>query len=155
LRGCRTEVCSFSLQKIYPGHGIKYIRTDAKVFIFQSSKSKAYFLQKQKAAKFHWTVVYRRLHKKGQTEQTTRKRARRVQRVARSIEGTSLDVLKKKKNQKPEERAQAREAALKELKKRREVQKAERKERKAKTVGTAAPKGAQAKQKGATQSKGR
>eukprot|EP01122_Echinamoeba_exundans_P014934 TRINITY_DN6894_c1_g1_i1.p1 TRINITY_DN6894_c1_g1~~TRINITY_DN6894_c1_g1_i1.p1 ORF type:complete len:156 (+),score=65.00 TRINITY_DN6894_c1_g1_i1:103-570(+) len=154
----KTELCSFSFLKIYPGHGIRYIQSvsTTKTLVFLNSKSKQYYLQKQKAAKFHWTVVYRKLHKKGQTEQATRKRARRVQRVARSIEGTTLDVLKKKKNQKPEERQAAREAALKELKKRKEAQKAARKDAKSKTVGAAAGgKQATQKAKGANTSKGR
>jgi hypothetical protein len=36
----------------------------SQTLVFLNSKAKQYYLQKQKAAKFHWTVVYRKLHKK-------------------------------------------------------------------------------------------
>jgi len=78
---------------------VRYIRTDGRVAIFFSSKGRRYFLQKQKAAKFGWTQVYRKLHKKGQSERTGRRRARRVHKVQRSIVGMDLNEIRKRRIQ--------------------------------------------------------
>jgi len=66
--------------------------------------------------KVAWTQAYRRLHKKGITEEVVKKRTRKVQKVERAIVGASLEVIRQKRNQKPEIRAAARDAALREAK---------------------------------------
>ena len=71
-----------------------------------------------------WTQAWRRLHKKGMSETTTKKRTRRLNKVQRSVVGISLDDIKKKAGMKPEVRTAQREAALKEVKARKAANKA-------------------------------
>ena len=115
----KTEVCSFSGLRIYPGHGILFIRSDSKSFKFLSRKCGNLFRQKLNPRKLSWTVLYRRMHKKGTLEEGSKKRARKTTRGQnKAIVGASLEVIKAKRNQKPEVRAAAREAALREVKER-------------------------------------
>merc|ERR1712110_90447 len=99
-------------------------RRDGKPVFLGSSKAYSLTLQRKKAAKLVWTQAWRRLHKKGLTETTTKKRARRTGKVQRAVVGASLEDIKKRAAQKSELRTQAREAALKELKDRKASNKA-------------------------------
>jgi large subunit ribosomal protein L24e len=80
-------------------------------FTFMDSKSKHLFLNRKNPRKVAWTQAYRRLHRKGLTEEIVKKKTRKVQKVERAIVGASLEVIRQKRNQKPEMRAAAREAA--------------------------------------------
>jgi len=110
--------------RIYPGHGKLMIRRDGKPLWLSSSKVYSLTLQRKKAAKLVWTQAWRRLHKKGLSETTSKKRTRRVGKVQRAVVGASLDEIKKKAAQKTEIRTAAKEAALKELKARKTATKA-------------------------------
>mmetsp|Transcript_38182 Transcript_38182/g.109005 ORF Transcript_38182/g.109005 Transcript_38182/m.109005 type:complete len:160 (-) Transcript_38182:132-611(-) len=134
----KTETCQFSGFKIYPGHGMRYVRTDNRTFFFVSSKCEASFQMRRNPRKLNWTQLYRRLHKKGTTEEVQKKRRTRATKTQRAIVGASLDVIKQKRSQKPEQRAAAREAALREIKERNRAKQAAKKEQKVKTGGTAA-----------------
>jgi len=124
----KTEVCSYSGFRIYPGHGIKYVRGDSKSFLFINRKSKSYFHQKFNPRKIAWTLLYRRMHKKGTLEDTQKKTKRKVSKAAtKAVVGASLELIKQKRNQKPEVRAAAREAALREIKERAKAKQAEKK----------------------------
>jgi len=112
----KTLLCSFSGFKIYPGRGIKYVRVDSKPFTFIARKMNAEFLQKRNPRKIRWTLVYRRLHKKGSTEAVLRKKTRKNQKIQRAIVGASLEVIKQKREQKPEVRQATREEALRQIK---------------------------------------
>ena len=114
----KTETCSFSELKIYPGHGSRYIRKDGTIANLINSKSKSLYLQKKKPSKLKWTIPWRRLNKKMTTHVTIKRRVRRAARVQRSIVGASVEEIKAKRNQKPEVRQKAREAALAEIKSR-------------------------------------
>ena len=100
------------------------IRRDGKPLWLGSSKSFSLTIQRKKAAKLVWTQAWRRLHKKGLTETTAKKRTRRVGKTQRAVVGASLEDIKKKAAQKNELRTAAREAALKELKERKAANKA-------------------------------
>lgn len=80
-------------------------------------------MQRKKAAKLVWTQAWRRLHKKGITETTTKKKRTRTGKVQRAVVGASLDDIRKKATQKSEVRTAQREAALKELKARKAANK--------------------------------
>lgn len=68
------------------------------------------------------------MHKKGVSEETSRKRTRRTVKAQRGVVGASLDTINARRNQKPE----VREAARKEqLAKNKEAKKARAAERKA------------------------
>mmetsp|Transcript_13097 Transcript_13097/g.22484 ORF Transcript_13097/g.22484 Transcript_13097/m.22484 type:complete len:128 (-) Transcript_13097:226-609(-) len=120
----KTELCSFSGFKIYPGHGTRLIRIDGRQFTFINAKSRASLLMRRKAAKLNWTQLYRRLNRKGQQEEAQKRRARTKKSAApKPVEGASLEVIKAKRAQKPEVRKKARDAALQEAKARTEKKK--------------------------------
>jgi len=147
-----TEVCFFSEARIYPGHGMRFIKRDGGTLFFSGSKSKRLFNQGIKQSKLTWTMAWRRLHKKDKKEETTKQRKRRVVRVQRAIVGLSAEEIAKKKAEPPKVRAAAREAALKEAKERAAKEKAARAAAQ-KKGGSNAPQ--QKTQKGSHESKGR
>uniref|UniRef100_A0A0D9V734 RanBP2-type domain-containing protein n=1 Tax=Leersia perrieri TaxID=77586 RepID=A0A0D9V734_9ORYZ len=128
----RTELCRFSGQKIYPGKGIRFIRSDSQVFLFANSKCKRYFHNRLKPAKLTWTAMYRKQHKKDIHAEAVKKRRRTTKKpYSRSIVGATLEVIQKKRSEKPEVRDAAREAALREIKERIKKTKDEKKAKKA------------------------
>jgi large subunit ribosomal protein L24e len=62
--------------------------------------------------KIRWTAIYRRLNKKGMTEEVQKKRSRRTVKHERAVVGASWDAIRAKRNQKPDARAAARQAAI-------------------------------------------
>uniref|UniRef100_A0AAA9TJY5 Large ribosomal subunit protein eL24 n=1 Tax=Bos taurus TaxID=9913 RepID=A0AAA9TJY5_BOVIN len=112
----KVELCSFSGYKIYPGHGRRYARTDGKVFQFLNAKCESAFLSKRNPRQINWTVLYRRKHKKGQSEEIQKKRTRRAVKFQRAITGASLADIMAKRNQKPEVRKAQREQAIRKVK---------------------------------------
>ena len=52
----KTDTCSFSGLRIYPGHGIFFIRGDSKGFKFVNRKVKSLFTQRLNPPKLAWTV---------------------------------------------------------------------------------------------------
>merc|ERR1719422_2103907 len=112
----KTDLCSYSEYRIYPGHGQKFIAKDGKVSFFISSKVDSLFHQRIKAVKLRWTQAWRRMHKKGKTEEQAKKRTRKAQKFQKAIVGMSLDDIRQKKAQKPQLRQAAKEAAAKEAK---------------------------------------
>jgi large subunit ribosomal protein L24e len=94
----KVEIDSFSSGKIYPGRGRLFIRGDSKVFRFNTSKSESLFKQRKNPRKISWTILYRRMHKKGITEEVAKKRSRRTVKHQRAIVGASLDVIKERRS---------------------------------------------------------
>jgi len=92
------------------------IRRDGKPIWLGTSKAYSLTIQRKKAAKLVWTQAWRRLHKKGLSETTTKKRTRRANKVQRAVVGASLEDIKKRASEKSSVRTAARESALKELK---------------------------------------
>jgi len=123
--------------KIYPGHGKKLVKADGKAFLFVNGKCAKAHLAKRNPRKVHWTVLYRRKHKKGVTEEVAKKRTRRTTKFQRAITGATLTDIMAKRNQKPEVRQAQREQAIraaKEKQKAKEVQKKASKPTQAKVV---------------------
>merc|ERR1711991_909022 len=75
-------LCSFSSYKIHAGHGRRLVRVDGKTFYFLGSKVESLFLQRKNPRKIAWTVLYRRKHRKGLSEETTKRRTRRTQKFS-------------------------------------------------------------------------
>merc|ERR1712115_52751 len=110
----RTYDDTFSGQKIYPGKGKLFVRSDSKVFRFQNGKSESLFLQRKNPRRIAWTVLCRRAHRKGITEEQAKSRRRRQVKSQRAVVGASLDVIKERRSMRPEARKAARDAAVKE-----------------------------------------
>ncbi|XP_029967746.1 large ribosomal subunit protein eL24 [Salarias fasciatus] len=123
----KVELCSFSGYKIYPGHGRRYARIDGKVFQFLNAKCESAFLAKRNPRQINWTVLYRRKHKKGQSEEVTKKRTRRAVKFQRAITGASLAEIMAKRNQKPEVRKAQREQAIRAAKEAKKAKQAAKK----------------------------
>ncbi|KAI3392778.1 hypothetical protein diail_5214 [Diaporthe ilicicola] len=122
----RTYDDTFSGQRIYPGKGKLYVRGDSKVFRFQNGKSESLFLQRKNPRRIAWTVLYRRQHRKGITEEAAKKRTRRAVKSQRAIVGASLDVIKEKRSMRPEARSAARQQAIKESKEKKAARNSEK-----------------------------
>ncbi|EFX02019.1 60S ribosomal protein l24a [Grosmannia clavigera kw1407] len=134
----RTYDDTFSGQKIYPGKGKIFVRGDSKVFRFQNGKSESLFLQRKNPRRIAWTVLFRRQHRKGISEEVAKKRTRRTVKSQRAIVGASLDVIRERRSMRPEARAAARAENLKDIKaKKADAEKAKKAE-KAKNAANAA-----------------
>ncbi|CAL9754236.1 unnamed protein product [Musa acuminata subsp. burmannicoides] len=73
-----TELCRFSGAKIYPGKGIRFVRSDSPAFLLASSKCKRYFHNRLKPAKLTWTAMYRKQHKKDIHAEAVKKRCHTI-----------------------------------------------------------------------------
>mmetsp|Transcript_52059 Transcript_52059/g.106141 ORF Transcript_52059/g.106141 Transcript_52059/m.106141 type:complete len:147 (+) Transcript_52059:37-477(+) len=114
----KTELCAFSEYRIYPGHGIKFVRRDGQPVLLGSSKAKSLLADRKKPSKLMWTQAWRRLNKKARDDGVVRKKARRAVKVQRAIVGASLaDLTAKRQASKPKP-AKASAEATKEVKKR-------------------------------------
>ncbi|OCT50663.1 60S ribosomal protein L24 [Cladophialophora carrionii] len=133
----RTYDDTFSGTKIYPGKGKLYVRGDSKIFRFQNGKTESLFLQRKNPRRIAWTVLYRRMHKKGISEEVAKKRTRRTVKHQRAIVGASLDVIKERRSQRPEARAAARQAAIKDAKEKKAASESKKKAEKAKSAANA------------------
>ncbi|GAV55766.1 hypothetical protein ZYGR_0AY01590 [Zygosaccharomyces rouxii] len=130
----KLEIDSFSGGKIYPGRGTLFVRGDSKIFRFQNSKSASLFKQRKNPRRIAWTVLYRRHHKKGITEEVAKKRSRRTVKAQRPVVGASMELIKERRSVKPDVRKAQRE----------EKKKADKEKRKAEKAKSAAAGGAKA-----------
>ncbi|KAN0082563.1 60S ribosomal protein L24 [Tylopilus felleus] len=112
----KLEIDSFSGYRIYPSKGKLFVRGDSKIFRFAGSKNQSLFLQRKNPRKIAWTQVYRRMHKKGITEEVAKKRSRRTVKHQRGIVGADRAAIAAKRNQTSAIRTQARLAAIQKAK---------------------------------------
>lgn len=94
------------------------------MFRFNTSKSESLFLQRKNPRKIAWTVLYRKMHKKGVAEETQKRRTRRTVKSQRGIVGASLDSINQLRNQRPEVREAARKEKEQKTKEARKARKA-------------------------------
>ncbi|KIJ49205.1 hypothetical protein M422DRAFT_28173 [Sphaerobolus stellatus SS14] len=143
----KVEIDSFSGYKIYPSKGQLFVRGDSKVFRFAASKNKSLFLQRKNPRKIAWTVVFRRMHKKGITEEVAKKRSRRAVKHQRGIVGADLAAIAARRNQTTAIRTQARQTAIAKAKEEKKAKEA-KKVKTARPAGTTAPKVSKQQMKG-------
>ncbi|KAK2196975.1 bifunctional Ribosomal protein L24e-related/Ribosomal protein L24e-L24 superfamily [Babesia duncani] len=93
----KTELCSFTDYRVYPGRGQKFVARDGKVYFFLNSKAKNLHKQRVKPARVRWTTSWRKANKKFQTEVAHRRRNRKNIKVQKPIVGLSLDELKSRR----------------------------------------------------------
>jgi len=128
----KVEIDNFSQYRIYPSKGRLFVRGDSKVFRFSTSKNESLFLQRKNPRKISWTVPYRRLHKKGITEEIAKKRSRKTVKHQRGIVGADMAAIIEKRNQSAQVRTAQRTAAIQKAK-------AEKKDKDAKKTKTSRP----------------
>ncbi|KAJ1959834.1 60S ribosomal protein L24 [Dipsacomyces acuminosporus] len=128
----KLEICSFSGYKIYPSRGRTFIRGDSRTFHFLNSKTESLFHQHKNPRKIAWTVVFRKMHRKGISEEVAKKRTRRNVKFNRAVIGTSWEAINARRNEKSEVRSAARAEAIKKAKDQRKNEAAKRKAERAK-----------------------
>ena len=149
----KTELCSYTDNKIYPGRGRRHVGKDGKTYYFISTKARSLFHQKIKPVKLTWTQAWRRFNKKIRVDELSRKRSRKTTRVQKAVIGMSLDEIKRRKAESRDVRDKAHDAAVKEVKERKLKQIQAKKAEKAKTSKAAAPAKVAPKQQQANQPK--
>lgn len=148
----KTDPCSFTEYRIYPGRGRRFAAKDGKVYYFISTKAASLFHQRKKAVKLTWTQAWRRFNKKIKVDEITKRRTRKTTRVQKAIVGMSLDEIKRRRAEKPEERQKKMDQAKKEVKDRQKKKMEDKKAVQAKTKATTkanVPKNQPAPKKGA------
>ena len=114
----RTDICTFSEMKIYPGRGNRIITRDGRLVTLSNSKSDALFNRKVKGQEVRWTIIWRRVNKKVKTDDTNKRKKRRNKKVVRDIQGLARDEIRRRQGESKEEKAAQNEKAVRELKER-------------------------------------
>ncbi|VVB09385.1 unnamed protein product [Arabis nemorensis] len=94
----RLVKCWFCSSTIYPGHGIQFVRNDAKIFRFCRSKCHKNFKMKRNPRKVKWTKAFRAAHGKDMTQDKTfefEKKRNRPERYDRNVTENTLMAIKK------------------------------------------------------------
>ena len=123
----KTDTCSFSQFRIYPGTGRRFISRDGRTHYFFSKKCGAMYHQGIKRVYLAWTTEWRTKHKKIRVEDVQKRLTKKNVKVRKAIVGMSLDEIKRRRGETREARdkilaeneKKVKEAKAKEVAKRR------------------------------------
>jgi len=128
----KTELCSYTENRIYPGRGRRHIGKDGKTYFFISTKARSMFHQKIKSVKLTWTLAWRRFNKKIRVDELNKKRKTKTHRVQKAVVGMSLDEIKRRRAETRADRDAKHDVAVKEIKERKVKEMAAKKAEKTK-----------------------
>ena len=90
------NTCSFSENKIAPGHGLKYCEVNGKTHMFITKKVHRLYLHGKKPLTIRWSIKWRTAHKKGKVEEAKKKVIRqKKERQVKAIVGLSIEEINK------------------------------------------------------------
>ncbi|KAJ2079010.1 60S ribosomal protein L24 [Coemansia sp. RSA 988] len=121
------EICNLSGYKIYPSRGRTFVSADSKTYRFLSSKTESLFHQNKKARLLAWTPIFRRLQRKGVSEEVAKRRTRRNIKYNRAVVGASWEAINARRSEKSDIRTAARTEAVAKAKEQRKGEAAKRK----------------------------
>ncbi len=147
----RTDICSFSEQRIYPGRGNRIITKDGRLFYLLNAKADALFVRKVKGQDVRWSLIWRRVNKKVKTDDSAKRKKRRNKKIVRDIQGLAREEIRRRQGESKEEKAAQNEKAIRELKERKARAAAAKKT----TLKAAAPAQAKPQQKAAPKKGGK
>jgi len=102
-----------------------------------NGKCTSHFKSKKNPRKFCWTVFYRRLHKKGTTEEVAKRRARKAVKVQRAIVGATWEEITARRSEPESVKKAARTAATEEAKQKKKQMEEAKRADKIKNAGAA------------------
>jgi len=105
----KTTRCTFTEEKIYPGHGVVFIRRDARKLEFGTKKAHHLYHTNRKPLNLRWCKQWRRAHKKEEALRHVKKEKRTKLKSERGIEGLTIQKLLQKKNESETDRTKNRE----------------------------------------------
>merc|ERR1712166_392657 len=111
----KTEMCSYTENKIWPGRGKRHIGRDGKTWVFISHKATKLFIHKIKPVKLTWTLAWRRFNKKIRVDELNKKRKTKTHRVQKAVVGMSLDEIKRRRAETRTDRDAKHDVAVKEM----------------------------------------
>jgi len=94
----RIEKCYFCGGPMYPGHGLMFVRNDAKALRFCASRCHRHFKQKWNPRRTRWTKAYRKAHGKEMAIDTSfefEKRRNRPVKYDRELVATTINAMKR------------------------------------------------------------
>ena len=103
----KTDKCSYTEYKIFPGRGTRFVSKDGRIHYFISSKSRSLYHQRIKPVKLTWTQAWRAFNKKVTTDFVVKKRTKKTTRVQKAIVGLTLDEIKRRREETREDRDKA------------------------------------------------
>lgn len=92
----RLEKCYVCSSTVYPGHGMMFVRNDAKVFRFCRSKCRKNFNMKRNPRKLKWTKAFRKAAGKELVVDSSfsfERRRNRVEKYDRDLVATTLRAM--------------------------------------------------------------
>jgi large subunit ribosomal protein L24e len=133
----KTDTCSYSTFKIYPGIGRRFVSKNATLSYFISTKARSMFHQGIKPVYLAWTMTWRGKHKKIRSDDNQRRHTRKAAKVRKAVVGMSLDEIKRRRGESRTDRDSALASAAAEVKARKLKIAAAKKADKAKMAKTA------------------